>query len=49
MLIYNATAMVACIPFYGIIGYNTVTFTKEKERKKLVLAVRIFYMEYQLL
>lgn len=29
-------AVVALIPFYGIIGYNSVTFTKDKETKTLM-------------
>ena len=30
-----ATAMIAAIPFYGIIGYSAVTFTKKKKEKSL--------------
>lgn len=29
------TAMIATIPFYGVIGYNAVTFTKKKKEKSL--------------
>lgn len=30
-----ATAMIASIPFYGVISYNTVTFTKKKKEKAI--------------
>ena len=30
-----ATVMVAAIPFYGVVGYNAVTFTKKKKEKSL--------------
>lgn len=30
-----ATSLIACIPFYGILGYSEVTFTKEKNTKSL--------------
>ena len=30
-----ATALIACIPFYGVLGYSDVTFTKEKNKKAL--------------
>ncbi len=29
------TSLIACIPFYGILGYSEVTFTKEKNIKSL--------------
>ncbi len=35
MLSILATAMIASIPFYGVIGYNEVTFTKKKKEKSL--------------
>lgn len=30
-----ATSIIATIPFYGVLGYNAVTFTKEKKKKAL--------------
>ncbi len=30
------TAVVALIPFYGVIGYNSVTFTRDKKEKTLI-------------
>lgn len=32
-LILLATAIITCLPFHGIIGYNAVTFTKLKRKK----------------
>lgn len=34
-----ATAMLSAIPFYGVIGYNAVTFTKKKKEKSLYSGV----------
>lgn len=36
------TAMIAIMPFYGIIGYSSVTFTKTKKEKSYLSGIGIF-------
>lgn len=36
-----ATAVISTIPFYGMVGYNSVTFTKEKKKKALYSGIGI--------
>lgn len=37
-----ATSVLSSIPFYGMVGYNTVTFTSEKKKKALHSGTIIF-------
>lgn len=43
------TAMMACIPLYGVMGYNSVTFTKEKNKKPLLSGLLIFILGISIL
>lgn len=44
-----ATAAISAIPFYGMVGYNSVTFTKEKKKKAVYSGVSIFIYGVSLL
>lgn len=41
------TAIITLIPFYGVVGYNSVTFTKTKKEKKITSG--IFIIIYSLI
>lgn len=43
------TAMMACIPLYRVMGYNSVTFTKEKNKKPLLSGLLIFILGISIL
>lgn len=44
-----STAMIACIPLYGVIGYSNVTFTKEKNKKPLLSGMLILALGISIL
>lgn len=37
-----SSAVISSIPFYGMVGYSSVTFTKEKKKKALYSGIGIF-------
>ena len=41
-----ATAMIASIPLYGIMGYSNVTFTQEKKTKSLRCGISILIYQF---
>lgn len=43
------TVMMACIPLYGVMGYNSITFTKEKNKKPLLSGLLIFILGISIL
>lgn len=44
-----ATAAISSIPFYGMVGYNSVTFTTEKRRKAIYSGISILIYGISLL
>jgi hypothetical protein len=44
-----ATAAIGSIPFYGMVGYNSVTFTTEKKRKAVYSGISILVYGFSLL